>query len=213
MVLKDCIKWLMKWPKTQIRLGTGLLGLRRTTGATSRPPIVRPSKPAAITATWQEPMVVATSSRHQKLLGASVPQPSKGAAVAPQLDANDDNGDDVDVEGFLNTGTSVDMYMPPVDEEPFRAQGDQPARPTTCTQRLDFQGLSQDTPPEAGDQALPKPSNIFSPGTRRKTVFPESAPRPTSPSPEMKKKHRKRKRGSGASASDAHKYRGPLKSS
>ena len=85
MVLKDWTGWMMKWPKTQIRLGTGLLGLRRTTGATSRPPIVRPSrprivrpssKPAAITATQKEPTVVATSSRHQKLLGAPVPQPT-----------------------------------------------------------------------------------------------------------------------------------------
>ena len=59
---------------------------------------------------------------HQKLLGAFVPQPSKGAAVAPQLDANDDDGDDVDIQGFINTGASVNMYMPPVDEEPFRAQ-------------------------------------------------------------------------------------------
>ena len=142
-------------------IGTGLLGLWRSTGATSRPPIVRPSrprivwpssKPAAITATQKEPTVVATSSSHQKLLGAPVPQPSKGAANASQLDANDDDGDDVDVEGYLNTGASMDMYMPPMDEEPFRAQGDQAARPSTCTQRLDFQGLSQDTPPEAGDQ-------------------------------------------------------------
>ena len=26
MVLKDCTDWMMKWPKTQIRLGTGLVG-------------------------------------------------------------------------------------------------------------------------------------------------------------------------------------------
>ena len=41
MVLRNCTGWMMKWPKTQIRLGTGLLGLRRTTGATSRPQIGR----------------------------------------------------------------------------------------------------------------------------------------------------------------------------
>ena len=45
MVLGDCSKWLMEWPKTQIRLGEGLQGVRRTGGATSRhrPPVVRPS--------------------------------------------------------------------------------------------------------------------------------------------------------------------------
>ena len=171
MVLRDCIKWLMEWPKTQIRLGEGLQGLRRTTGATSRPPIIRPSKPpqktvgkepapqAAIATTRKKPAVVATTNRHQKLLGTSVPQPSKGNAVAPQLVGNDDDdGDNVNVDGFLNTGASKDLYMPPVDEEPFRAHGDPLGRPTICTQRLTFQGLSQDTPLEAGDQD--KPGNV-----------------------------------------------------
>ena len=148
----------------------GLEGIRRTTGATSRPKIVRPSKPAAVAttlkepavvATRKEPAVIATTARHQQLLG-TVPQPSRGKAVAPQPpasqppppkdadmalpDGNDDNDDDnVDVDAFLNTGAcSKDLYMPDVDEfeEPFRAHGDHPGRPTTCTQRLVFQGFS-----------------------------------------------------------------------
>ena len=206
MVLKNCVKWPMKWPKTQIRLGSGLVGSRRSTGATSkRPPtIVRPPKKTAAI-TQKEEAVVATCNRHQQLLGASsVPQPDKGAAVTPQVHdpKGDDGDDDVDVMGFLNPGASVDMYMPPMDEEPFCAPGAQPSRPTTCTQRLDFQGLSQGTPPEAGDQAIRKPAHIFSPNTLRKTVFPVSAPRPPPPSPEKKeKKQKKRKRGPGASAS------------
>ena len=121
-----------------------------------------------------------------------------------QPHGNDDNdNDNVDVDAFLNTGACRDdLYMPPVDEEPFRDQRGQPPRPTTCTQRLIFEGLSQDTPPETGDhQAQVKPGNIFSPGTLHQTVHAGfTAPQP---SPEMKnkaKKHRKRK-GANASAS------------
>ena len=83
MLLGNCPKWVLEWPKTQIRLG----GLRRrSTGATSKPrkPIVRPSKPprkpvgkepapqAAVATTRKEPPVVATTSRHQRLLGMYV---------------------------------------------------------------------------------------------------------------------------------------------
>ena len=69
MVLGHGVKWIMEWPKTQIFLGEDLQGLRRTTGATSRPPIVRPSKPpqktvrkepapqAAVATTRKEPAV------------------------------------------------------------------------------------------------------------------------------------------------------------
>ena len=76
------------------------------------------------------------------------------------------------------------------EEPPFRAHGDQPGRRTTC-QRLSF---SQNTPPEAGDQAPDKTGNIFSPGTLQQTVYVGlTAPQP---SPEMKnkKKHKKRSR-------------------
>jgi len=181
--------------------------LRHTTGATSRPPIIRPSKTpqkivgkepapqAAVATTRKEPAVVATTSRHQKLLGTSIPQPSKAKAVAPQLGGNDDDDDNVDVDAFLNTGASRDLYMPPVhaDGEPFRAHRDQPARLTACTQRLTFQGLSQDMPLEAGDQA--QLANVFSPGTLRKSVH-EGVQ-----SPEMKKKKHMKRIRPGASVS------------
>ena len=203
----------------------GLEGIRHTTGATSRPKIVWPLKPTAVATTLKELVVVATTrkelaivattARHQQLLG-TVPQPSRGKAVAPQPPAsqppppkdadmaqphgNDDNDDDnVDVDAFLNTGAcSKDLYMHDVDEfeEPFRAHGDNPGRPTTCTQRLVFQGFSQqDTPPEAGDPALAKPANIFSPTTLHKAVNEKLAP----PAPPKMKKHRKRRRGASAS--------------
>ena len=61
------------------------------------------------------------------------------------LDVNGDDEDHVDVNAFLNTAAySKDLYMPAMDDEPFRAHGDQPGRPTRCTQRLTFQGLSQE---------------------------------------------------------------------
>ena len=219
LVLGECPKWVLEWPKTQIRLGV----VKRTTGATSkrRPPIVRPSTkpprklvvkesaPEAAVATTQketpvvattrkEPPVVVASNRHKQLLGTFEPQPSKDKAVAPQIGANDDDEDDdnVDVDGFINTGATQDMFMPDIhmDDEPFRAHRALPARPTTCTQRLNFQGLSQqDTPPEAGIQS--QPANVFSPGTIFKSI------KEGVQSPEMKKKqHRKRSRP-GASAS------------
>ena len=151
-------------------------GVRRTTGATSkrRPPIIRPSTrpprklvvkesaPKATIATTQketpvdattrkEPPVIAATNQHKQLLGTSEPQPSKDKAVAPQIGANNDEDDDnVDVDGFINTGATQDMFMPDIhmDDEPFRAHRALPARPTTCTQRLNFQGLpTQDTPP------------------------------------------------------------------
>ena len=89
------------------------------------------------------------------------------------------------------------MYMPAIEEEAFRTHGDQPARPTTVTQRLTFQGFSQqDTPPEAGDPALDKPANVFSPNTLHKTVGEQLAP-----PDQMKKKQRTRSNKKGASVS------------
>ena len=46
--------------------------------------------------------------------------------------------DNVDVDTFLNTGASKDLYMPAVNDEPFRDHDDQPGRPTTSMQRLTF---------------------------------------------------------------------------
>ena len=78
MVLKDRTGWLMKWPKTQIRLGDAIHGVGRTGGATSRPrlPLVRPpsrrpqktiaEEPApqvAVATTQKEPPVAAPTGR------------------------------------------------------------------------------------------------------------------------------------------------------
>ena len=106
--------------------------------------------------------------------------------------------------------------MPPVDDEPFRAHADQPARPTTVTQRLTFQGLSQETPPAAGNEALDKPTNVFSPGTIRKTVREGfTAPEKTvgeaglaPPEVKTKKQHRKRKPGAASSSQPPPMIRG-----
>ena len=107
----------------------------------------------------------------------SEPQPVQlaGNASAPQrIGGNDDDDDDdIDVGGFLNTGAEdADGFMRPVDlEPPFRAHADQPARLNAVTQRLDFQGLSQETPPAAGVAAQDKPATgVFSPGTIAKSV-------------------------------------------
>ncbi|KAK1662795.1 hypothetical protein QYE76_050954 [Lolium multiflorum] len=99
--------------------------------------------------------------------------------MAP-LDGNDVDDDD-DIDAYINTGAcSQDMYMPPMDEQAFRTHGDQLGRPPTVTkQRLVFTGLSQDTPPEAGNPAQVKPATVFSPNTLRKTIIgepPKSTP-------------------------------------
>ncbi|KAK1645402.1 hypothetical protein QYE76_063207 [Lolium multiflorum] len=118
--------------------------------------------------------------------------------MAP-LDGNDVDDDD-DIDAYINTGAcSQDMYMPPMDEQAFRTHGDQLGRPPTVTkQRLVFTGLSQDTPPEAGNPAQVKPATVFSPNTLRKTIIgeppkstlaatqatPEAPPAPTPAAPE-----------------------------
>ena len=90
------------------------------------------------------------------------------------LDCNDDKDEDyLNVDAYINTGAcNNNLYMPAMDEEAFRTHDDQPVRPTTCTQRLVFRGLSQeDMPPEAGDPAAQdKPGNIFGPTMLHKTV-------------------------------------------
>ncbi|KAK1687117.1 hypothetical protein QYE76_047965 [Lolium multiflorum] len=138
--------------------------------------------------------------------------------MAP-LDGNDVDDDD-DIDAYINTGAcSQDMYMPPMDEQAFRTHGDQLGRPPTVTkQRLVFTGLSQDTPPEAGNPAQVKPATVFSPNTLRKTIIgepPKSTPATSEapPAPEAPpsapqappvgqvKKARKRGAKKGASSS------------
>ena len=78
MKLGECGKWMMEWPKTQIRLGDVLHGVRRTGGATSRPrpqvvrpPSRRPQKAVAdepapqadVATTQKEPPVAATTTQ------------------------------------------------------------------------------------------------------------------------------------------------------
>ena len=91
--------------------------------------------------------------------------------------------------------------MPLVDEEPFRDHCVEPARPTTCTQRLEF------TPPNAGDHQAQPAGTIFSPTTLKETVQPGF----TAPlqSPEKKsKKHRKSKGSSNSTSQPAPKIQG-----
>ncbi|KAK1678241.1 hypothetical protein QYE76_039089 [Lolium multiflorum] len=138
-------------------------------------PIVRP--PARRAA---PPVVTATTSRHKKLLGESLPQPPpaepKGKAAAPLSpipSPNEDDIDDdgpVDVDAYLNTGADIDdLYMAGADEEAYRAR-DEPAGPPKATkQRLVFRGFSQETPP-AADTQEPTAANIFSPNTLIKKV-------------------------------------------
>ena len=96
------------------------------------------------------------------------------------------------------------MYMPLVDEEPFRDHCGQPARPTSCTQRLAF----TDTPPDAGDHQA-QPGNIFSPNTLKDTVKAGfTSPPPQSLEMKDKKKHRKRKGSSTAASQSAPKIQG-----
>ncbi|KAK1669224.1 hypothetical protein QYE76_057383 [Lolium multiflorum] len=141
-------------------------------------------EPAVAAATRKEPTIAATTTRHKQLLGAlpqrpstrhtvrqavaSQPPPPKVQDMAP-LDGNDVDDDD-DIDAYINTGAcSQDMYIPPMDEQAFRTHGDQLGRPTK--QRLVFTGLSQDTPPEAGNPAQVKPATVFSPNTLRKTII------------------------------------------
>ena len=183
VVLGKCPEWVSLWPKTQIRLGGGIIdeGPRRNTGATSKfrrdAPIRPPKKPAAVATTTNRQKQLLVGSQPQPVQLGSEPQPVQlaGNASAPQrIGGNDDDDDDdLDVGGFLNTGAEdADGFMRPVDlEPPFRAHADQPARLNAVTQRLDFQGLSQETPPAAGVAAQDKPATgVFSPGTIAKSV-------------------------------------------
>ncbi|KAK1609280.1 hypothetical protein QYE76_032953 [Lolium multiflorum] len=191
-------------------------------------------EPAVAAATRKEPTIAATTTRHKQLLGAlpqrpstrrtvrqaaaSQPPPSKVQDMAP-LDGNDVDDDD-DIDAYINTGAcSQDMYMPPMDEQAFRTHGDQLGRPPTVTkQRLVFTGLSQDTPPEAGNPAQVKPATIFSPNTLRKTIIgeppkstpatPEAPPAPQAPpsappAPLVGQVKKARKRGAKKGASSS----------
>ncbi|KAK1626412.1 hypothetical protein QYE76_000727 [Lolium multiflorum] len=138
--------------------------------------------------------------------------------MAP-LDGNDVDDDD-DIDAYINTGAcSQDMYMPPMDEQAFRTHGDQLSRPPTVTkQRLVFTGLSQDTPPEAGNPAQVKPATVFSPNTLRKTIIGEppkstpatseappapEAPPSAPPAPPVGQVKKGRKRGAKKGASSS----------
>ncbi|KAM0871059.1 hypothetical protein ACQ4PT_039627 [Festuca glaucescens] len=86
--------------------------------------------------------------------------------------ANDDMDDDapVDVDAYLNTGADIDeLYMPRVDEEPFRARDDQDGLAKATKQNLVFRGFSEETPP-AADTQEPSAANVFSPNTLLKKV-------------------------------------------
>ena len=83
--------------------------------------------------------------------------------------------------------------MPLVDEEPFRDHQTQPARPTSCTQRLAF----TDTPPDAGDHQA-QPGNIFTPTTLQATVKAGFTAPPQSAETQKPKKHRKRKQSAAS---------------
>ncbi|KAK1695804.1 hypothetical protein QYE76_012501 [Lolium multiflorum] len=191
-------------------------------------------EPAVAAATRKEPTIAATTTRHKQLLGAlpqrpstrrtvrqaaaSQPPPSKVQDMAP-LDGNDVDDDD-DIDAYINTGAcSQDMYMPPMDEQAFRTHGDQLGRPPTVTkQRLVFTGLSQDTPPEAGNPAQVKPATVFSPNTLRKTIIGEppkstpatseappapEAPPSAPPAPPVGQVKKARKRGAKKGASSS----------
>jgi hypothetical protein len=106
--------------------------------------------------------------------------------MAPHYGDNDD-GDDVDVHDFINTGGRQGSYMPTLDqEEPFRARDDQTDHPKK--RRLDY-GFSQETPP-AADQTNKPAGIVFSPNTLRQTVG-EQIKSPVE-GPATKKKQRKR---------------------
>jgi hypothetical protein len=165
--LVDCFGWPLTWPKTQIRLGT--IG-RTSGGATS---ILRP-RPRA------QPPVVATTNRHQQLLGARVQTHGKGqiesqppSPPAPPtrdetpLHGDNDDDDDMDIHGFKNTGARQGMYMPELaKEETFgRTRDDQTDLLHTKKRRLEY-GLSQDTPP-ADDQTNKPVGIVFIPNTLR----------------------------------------------
>ncbi|KAK1612724.1 hypothetical protein QYE76_036397 [Lolium multiflorum] len=142
--------------------------------------------------------------------------------MAP-LDSNDVD-DDSDIDAYIDMAPcDQDMYMPPMDEQAFRTHGDQLTRPPTVTKQcLVFTGLSQDTPPEAGNPAQVKPAPVFSPNTLRKTIIgepPKSTPATSEapPAPEAPpsapqappvgqvKKGRKRGAKKGASSKPAPK--------
>jgi hypothetical protein len=170
--LGGCHNWPMTWPKAQILF----VGGGCTIDATS---ILRPRP--------QAPTVVATTSRHQKLLGACVPP--HGKVVAPPLPSSPpphedvdmaphngnnaaDDDEEVDVDAFLNTGASNGPYMPVVDVDPPSCAHDyQAARPSTCLQHLIFRGFSQETPLVANPPS--KPGFFFSPTILRNMICSE----------------------------------------
>ncbi|KAM0916311.1 hypothetical protein ACQ4PT_010372 [Festuca glaucescens] len=202
LTLKGCHGWSMTWPKTQIRLGG------RSTGATS---IVRPRKAPTVLA--------ATTSHHQKLLGASAPPqgkdviapqppsaPPKGKAIAspppsppppPQdvdMAANDDNIDmdddaPVDVNAYLNTGADKDELYMPRVDEEPFHARDDQAGLARSTKQRLVFRGFSEETPPAADTQEPSVAFVFSPNTLQKTVDEQLA---AAEDTAAKKKHRKR---------------------
>ena len=204
LTLEGCHGYPLIWPKTQIRIGS------RSTGASS---IVRPKPPAA-------PVVVtATTSRHQKLLGASAPAPQavkgvvaprppppppKGKAVAPQppspppqdyvdtaaLDANIEVDDDDDANVDAFINTGAGKGpFMPPLIEEPSSFRDEASRPNK--KRLIFHGFSEETPPAAETQ--PPPAKVvFSPDTLHRMACEGIASPVEDPVDEKKKRVRKR---------------------
>jgi len=140
MKLGECGKWMMEWPKTQIRLGDVLHGVRRTGGATSRPrppgvrpPSRRPQKAvadepapqAAVATTQTEPPVAATTGQVVQVCNLR-PQPPEttGLDAADHLRAVLDHGGRVDTFLYERGGAL------PADEARIRGWGVRPVGAT-----------------------------------------------------------------------------------
>jgi hypothetical protein len=146
---------------------------------------------------WRpQPVVSATTSHHQKLLAAALPQPPHGKAVSAPPLLEDISDDDENPDKWLNTSATDSLFMPNM-EEPYRVREDQNARTKTCT-RLDFHGALEETSLDAS-AADPKVNsgNIFSPNTLRKVSGEQLA----TGGPIEKKHHRKRNKKDKPSAS------------
>jgi hypothetical protein len=102
-------------------------------------------------------MFVAATKRYQQLATDTPPPPPEYVEAAPNR--GDDQVDEID--GFLATGTTEGIYMPPLGDP--ASHGQQAGRPMSCMQRLWFGNGSQETPPGEAAATQPNPANIFSP--------------------------------------------------
>ncbi|KAK1605566.1 hypothetical protein QYE76_029239 [Lolium multiflorum] len=203
----------------------GLPSGKKSTDATS--PIIRPKiasaddtlketavaapttlkEPAVAAATRKEPTIAVTTRRHKQLLGALPQRPSTRHTM------------------MMMTSMPTSTLAPAAKICTCLLWMNKPSAHTAINllvpysqQRLVFTGLSQDTPPEAGNPAQVKPATVFSPNTLRKTIIgepPKSTPATSEapPAPEAPpsapqappvgqvKKGRKRGAKKGASSS------------